>query len=383
MKNPHKLLHDPAIIANVESLRRIDERGMLYEMTVDWDYYQIPPELVPALSAGCSTLFMPNLEGEAVMYRNYDFRHYVHNDPAQGLTNVAVVVHGRNPKAKYKSVGVSDAFWLDNKEGRFITGSLDDGVTDISTLAVSPFMVMDGLNEAGLCLSIMALTVTPEWTPIDYEEGLKLAENPYKFTRRLEKSGEEPSPFDKYVPVGGVTLNTADRLAWRCSKATPAQHVPGRPDASHVTLMRLMLDGCATVEEAVALAGRFNISSVLPGADFHVLVGDRTGKAVVLEWNGDEMAVTPSQCCTNYRLSYEDGFRDRDRRYECLAAGLERFPDRMPELSGEALMALVSQSPDNGVDRGKTLFTCVYHTAQQTLKLFLDGDFSQSWSFDL
>ena len=383
MKNPHALLRAADQIAAVESLRRLDDVGMLYEMDVSWDYYQVPKELLPVLGAGCSTFFVPNMSGEPVMYRNYDYRHYPRNDRSKDITNVAVVVHAHNPKAKYRSVGVSDAFWLDRSEGRMITGSLEDGVTDISALALSPYLCMDALNEAGLAVSIMALSVRADWNEIDYEEGLRRAQEPYKLHFTLETPGETPSPTAKGSSIGSVALNHADKKAWLCSKVCPAQNVPGRPNTSHTLLMRMMIDRCATVDEALALAGSFNVCCALPGSDFHVMVCDRSGRSVVLEWVGDELKVVEAACCTNYRLSYEDGFRGDDRRCECLKAGLERFPRAMPEDLGELLLRFVAQVPGQSADRSKTLFSSVYNTVKGTLRLFLFGDFSRSWSFGI
>ncbi|MDO5138702.1 MAG: carcinine hydrolase/isopenicillin-N N-acyltransferase family protein [Oscillospiraceae bacterium] len=383
MGNPHAALTDPKLIETVESLRRVDEAGYLYYMDCGWDYYNIPKEFAPIFDAGCSTFFAKNMEGEPVMYRNYDYKHYLHGDKTTDPTSCGVVVKCCNPSARFRSIGVADAFWLDRGNQGIGRGVPDDGKTDISAFAMLPYICMDGLNEAGLTISIMALVVDSDWNEIDYEEASKLLETNDKFNFVYENTGEVPPRKAKKAEIGSVAVNHADKKAWKCSKALLEQKVEGKPTTMHTILMRMILDNCANVDEAVALTMKYNMKATMVGSDYHIMIGDANGRSVVIEWVGDETRVLETNRCTNYHLSYEDGYRGTDRRYECLEAGLDRFYNEVREDYGITLLALVKQDPTNGYDRSMTLTTSVYNTIKKTLRVFVMGDFSKSYDFTL
>jgi antitoxin component YwqK of YwqJK toxin-antitoxin module len=66
----------------------------------------------------------------------------------------------------------------------------------------------------------------------------------------------------------------------------------------------LLLEQCATVEEAVALFRRYRVTAL---RSVHYMIADRTGAAAVVEWDGDAIRVIrkegPLQMMTNFRLS--------------------------------------------------------------------------------
>lgn len=383
MHNPHRVLTDEKQIAAVESIRRVDSEGYLYCMECGWDYYKLPEVFLPILDTGCATFFVKNMKDEPVMYRNYDYRHYIGGDDTKEPTACNVVVRCANPNARYRSIGVADAFWLDRVTQLVGKGYPDDGKSDVSAFALTPYLTVDGMNEAGLTVSIMALVVDADWKEMDYEEALKAMETSKKRNVVFENAGEAPTPKEKNAEIGSIAVNHADKLAWICEKERVAQKVEGRQDTIHTILMRMMLDYCASVDEAIGLAGKYNVKSAIAGSDFHVLVGDASGRSVVLEWIGDDLSVIETNRCTNYRLTYEDGFRGTDRRYECLCTGLERFYDRLREDYGTMMLQLVKQDPSNGYDRSMTLFSCLYNTAEKTLRVYSMGDFSKAYDFAL
>ncbi len=383
MSNPHRLLTEEAQINAAESIRRVDRNGYLYYMESAWDYYKLPEVFLPVLDTGCATFFARNMEEEAVMYRNYDYRHYIGGERSGEPTACNIVVRSANPNVRYRSIGVADAFWLDRVTQKIGRGFPDDGESDISVLTLAPYLTVDGMNEAGLTVSIMALVVDSFWTETDYEQACETLKSSDKHNVVFENSGERPTAKEKKVEIGSLAVNHADRLAWVCGKERVAQKVEGRPETAHPILMRMMLDYCGSVDEAIGLAGKYNVKSAVPGSDFHVLVGDATGRSVVLEWIGNDLSVIETNRCTNYRLTYEDGFRGTDRRYECLCAGLDRFYDKVREDYGTTLLQLVKQDPSNTYDGSMTLFSCLYNTGKKTLRVYSMGDFGEPYDFAL
>ena len=383
MINPHALLTDPEQIKTVESIKRVDEEGYLYHMDCTYDYYDIPQQFMAMFNPGCSAFITRNLEGDMLYCRNYDYSHYPYNQKKNLRTGVNVIVEGRNPNARYRTLNVSDAFWLDYRNGSLYKGVPDDGKTDLSTFIMCPYICMDGMNEKGLAVSILALSVECEWQEIPFESYKeKLDENKHNFS--FEEPGEEPSPYQKRAGHGSVAVNEKDGKAWIASQRLIRTNREGRQTVPHTVLMRNMLDRCASTEEAVAFADMFNIMGSMPGADYHIFVADRSGDARVLEWVGDDMTVTKIDHVTNHYVSKHDPFGDECGRDECLKAGLFRTAGAgMREDFLMNLLGLVIQDPTNGTDMGKTQYTCIYNLTKGTLRIFSFGDLSKGWDYSL
>ena len=252
--NPHEAewLTDE-MNASLETLERIDDDGYMYEMDCDYDYYNNPTllkimEEYGIYDAGCSAFVTFNEAGDSVLTaRNYDYKH---TTPEGEITGLNVAIHC-SPEGKYRSIGIADAYWLDYEKGTFCSGVLDDETTDISLLALLPYVCMDGINEKGVSVSILKLDI---------------------------KEGEEPA----YI-----------------------QKVEGKTTIGHSVLMRYILDSCASVGEAVALAEEYNIVGAF-GMNFHIFVTDANGDSVVLEWRYGKMYVTDVNVVSNFYSGFDD-----------------------------------------------------------------------------
>ena len=381
--NPHALITDSEQIRTVETIRRVDDEGYLYHMDCTYDYYDIPQQFMSMFYPGCSAFITRNLEGDVLYCRNYDYSHYPANQKKNLRTGINVVMECRNPNAKYRSLGVADAFWLDYKTGSLYKGTADDGSTDVSTFVLCPYISMDGMNEKGLAICILALSVECEWQEIPFDSYReKLDENKTNFF--FEEPGEEPNPYLKRAGQGSVAVNEKDGKAWIASQRYIQTKKEGKQTLPHTVMMRHILDKCATTEEAVAFAGMCNVMGTMPGADYHIFVADKSGDARVLEWVGDDMTVTKIDHVTNHYVSKHDPFGDECGRDECIKAGLFRTAKAgMREDFLMNLLGLIIQDPTNGTDNGKTQYTCIYNLTKGTLKIFSYGDLSRSWDYSI
>ncbi len=382
--NPHVYLQDEKQIEAVESIKRVDEEGYLYEMEAAYDYYDLPEAFKAYISAGCSCFVTKSLDGDILFCRNYDFSHYPNNDKSQQRTGLNVVVKSKNPKARYKSLGVSDAYWLDFRNGSFYKGLADDGKSDVSPFVLCPMISMDGMNEKGLALAILALGVRADWTPIDYatyEEKM----DKYKPNLFLEEAGQEPDPYWMRATLGSIAVNKADQKAWIARMDLIETKAPGKPTLLHPILMRMVLDNCADADEALAFFSRFNVKGAMPGADYHILVADAKGNSVLVEWDGDEMKATKIDHATNHYVCKQDlFFKDGCGRDEVLRAGLFRTRNvGMREEYALNLLKLVVQDPSNQIDRSKTQYTCIYNLSKKTMKIFSFGNMEKYWNYSI
>jgi len=329
---PHRPILPEPFVKMLNNVVRLDQKGLLYEVHYTEDYYQLEKYLDLLVDAGCSTMVAKNVEGQVLMGRNYDYRHYKFNQKSEettkDLTGLIVVVHGENPAAKYRSLGVADGFWMDAKNGTCFAGTPDDGKTDMTALAFLPFICMDGVNEKGLAVSIMQL-------PID-------------------ENAEPPVDLD-----------------------------PNKKTVLHPVLMRLMLDNCASVDEAVAFAGTFNLRSALNTKDFHILVCDSTGKSVILEWHRNIFTATPVNFSTNHYISTESKFGNGAERDAIIQAAFGKYNQGMPERIVKRTLELVSQNPFDGSCKGFTQWSTIYNLSDLSMKLWIQGDYEKGYEYQL
>ena len=140
-----------------QTVTRLDHDGYLYYMDYTRDYYSpaIREEMKAHryISGGCSVFFTHNPLGQPITCRNYDFPHRV-SDEDQTLTGLNFVVHCK-PAGKYESISVADAVWHDEHNPLFQRGGPDRPDFDIRQLDLLPYLCMDGVNEMGLCGSII------------------------------------------------------------------------------------------------------------------------------------------------------------------------------------------------------------------------------------
>ena len=386
--NPHVLLKDEAQIKTVESIKRLSPDGKLYYMESVWDYSEIPGPFKVLFGAGCSTFLTKNLEDTNLFCRNYDYTHRKGNDKNAPRTGLNMVVRCSNPAARYKSIGVSDATWLDWKNLSLVEGSPEDGVTDLSPFIMLPYLCMDGVNEKGLAVSIMALSLPAEWEETDYssyEEKVPSDQDPIE----IKGAGNAPEAWHRKAKHLSVAVNHEDKKAWIAHMPLVRTEMEGKKTSLlHPILMRMMLDNCANTDEAVALADMFNVHTIGPGQDYHILVADSTGKARLLEWVDNEMKVIDTNHATNYRRSADDLFHGVCPRDELIKAFFLRCR-KDDEFTGMredlimSLMDLIRQDPDNGHDTGITQYSCIYDLDHLKLKVYSFGDFSRHWDFEL
>ena len=360
--NPHAAEWlSPDVAASLDTLKRVDEAGLLYEMNCDYDYYNPVFAAIltqfGAFDAGCSAFTTWNETGECFLTaRNYDYRHY---DPSGAYTGLNVALHCA-PEGKYKSIGVADACWLAMAGGEYYAGVLDDGKTDTSLVAVLPYLCVDGLNEKGLSISILKLDVKDGETPVDQQES-------------------------------------------------------GKRTVAHSVLARYILDSCATVDEAVALAKEYNVRNIA-GMDFHIFVTDATGASIVLEWRNNALTVTETNAVTNFYVGFDDaedrykdgvctekaltlgntvreyhyGYGHGYHRFAGMVSALERYIDFTQEdyitkmTQEQALRILSVAAQDPGTEAtSMTQYSIIYDAQHGCATLWLGQDYATSYTISM
>ncbi|MGN1406554.1 MAG: linear amide C-N hydrolase [Erysipelotrichaceae bacterium] len=359
LSNPHTAEWlDEAMITSLDTLKRVDEEGILYEMTCDYDYYNSPVfktllSRFGQYDAGCSSFTTWNETGDSFLTaRNSDYRHTDSNGAYTGLN---VAMHCA-PEGKYKSLSIADAFWLAMAGGDIRAGALDDGNTDTSLTVLLPYLFVDGINEKGLTVSILKLDVKEGETAVD-------------------------------------------------------QNDPDKTTIGHFVLARYILDSCATVEEAIAMAEEYNIKST-GGIDLHLFVSDATGASIVLEWRYNQLIVTDTNVVTNFYVGFDDaedrykngictekavrlentaheyhyGYGHGYRRFNGIVSALERYIDlseenyitKMTQTQAMRILSVAAQDPGTEAT-SMTQYSVIYNAQEKCATVWLHQDYDTAY----
>lgn len=224
----------------------------------------------------------------------------------------ALMIHTA-PKNGYASYAIADLSVLG--VGSIYGLISPDSLTAKLLMLAAPYSVTDGFNEAGLGAAILELS------------------------------------------IGETHMNT------------------GKHDLSIYTAVRILLDKCATVDEALTLLADQDIHSGI-GASYHLFIEDKTGRSVVVEWLDNEMCVNALNAATNTVLTEGAHFGegDSDSRYNTLHDRLDAAGGILTKEEAKDLLDLVSQWH-------YTEWSCVYDLTNFSFDLYLDTDYSQAFRF--
>ena len=342
------------------SIFRLDEEGYLYYMEYTQDYYG--PEVMNTLKeggfidVGCSSFFTHDPEGNPITCKNYDYPHRVSQEDGT-LTGLNVVLHCK-PEGKYESIAMADAVWCGEHNPLLQKGGPDLPGFDIHLLDVLPYQSIDGINEKGLCVSILRVDIKP---------------------------GEQPAR----MPIGSSML------------------------------VRYMLDDCANVPEAIL---KVDTAIVTPEdwQDCHVFVTDADGRYAVIESRNGVVSVIESDIVTNFYLGSDDmedyykngnlreeavritdeydnttysfGYGHGYHRFVTIAGQLERYQDTaseerrtvMPRAAALVTLQSVAQNPyTNASGISMTQYSAIYDNAYQTMEVWSYQNYQKSWIFDV
>ena len=211
----------------------------------------------------------------------------------------------------------------------------EDLVSSLTTLA-APYAPLDGMNEAGLAVGVLLI---------------------------------DTDPTDQQTDKVDITTTTA---------------------------IRMMLDSCATVDEAVALLEQYDMHSSANSC-YHFQIADASGASVVVEYIGNEMSVLEPgdattmgalsgaagvtyQAATNFLLTPgEYDFGHGQDRYETLMSTLGAASGVLAEDEAMDLLAAVAQEPhlNSRGEESATQWSVVYNLDDLTARIVMGGAYDE------
>ena len=357
-QNPSAYITDSEKLAMLHSMKDLDGTGRLYEINYTADYmldkvlaagitksndlfnyvayllFDNKPNESANVSygAGCSAFAVPDPKSkDFLMGRNYDYRHS--NNTGYVATS-AILVHTA-PEGGKKSISMVDGLNLIYYGQGFYT----DGNTDLSLLMGLPYAALDGINEDGFAIGILALK---------------------------EKQTEQLSDKPKISPTVAI---------------------------------RLLLDRASTVEEAVAMLDNYAMDMRGNGrSNYHYFMADATGDYAIVEYtipDGDSiprfMEVLKGndtlRCVTNFYVSPSmagttDGWGSSHGldRYDTLRNNLLINNYMLSEDAAMGLLEKVAQAPTEELT-SQTQWSALYNLTDKTVRLTILREYAKEYKF--
>jgi len=183
-----------------------------------------------------------------------------------------------------------------------------------------------------------------------------------------------------YACVDGINEKGLHVAVLELSTKPTAQDT-GRTKIITTVAVRMLLDKCASTEEAVAELSKYDMFSSA-GAPYHFLITDAQGDTIIVEWPDPEqaMVVLKQSYATNFQLA---GGKNKDvglghDRYKIVAKNLEQSQGVVSE--DEAMRLLEAVSIKGNSNFG-TQWSIVYNVSNVSLKICCDMDYSKVYEF--
>lgn len=189
-----------------------------------------------------------------------------------------------------------------------------------------------------------------------------------------------------YAPLDGINeMGLAVGVLLIPTEATDQK--TDKVDITTTTAIRMMLDTCSNVNEAVKMLSQYDMHSSANSC-YHFQIAYAAGNSVVVEYIDNEMKIVEKegnyQCATNFLLTpgkYDFG-KGYDR-YEILDTTLKEKEGKLTSNAAMNLLSSVAQAPHKTDDDkiSETQWSCVYDLNEKSVTISMKQDYSKSYTY--
>lgn len=324
----------------------------------------IPAKASLSYGAGCSAFSATTLDGNRIMGRNFDYSHG--NEP------IAAAIVQTTPKNGLKSVCIVDGYWVGYRQGLWQCFTEDKEVfnqkkeRDLSYVMGFPYLLMDGMNEAGFAIGVLHLDGKPTQQRSDLKHSL-----------------------------------------------------------TTTVMMRCLLDNATSVDSAVDILRKYNLHIPHGQGNYHFYMADASGKHAVVEYVYSEeyqdvrfiddeyeecqagklvtkhrkMDVLPNEmkvmkdkhCVSNFYLSPSMAVSEKGpvlskhgrARYDMMDFVLSQNKDILSEENAMTLLNFVSQAENPTDVTSHTQWSAVYNLSKGKVTICINRNYNKQFVFDL
>ncbi len=141
--------------------------------------------------------------------------------------------------------------------------------------------------------------------------------------------------------------------------------------ANGYSSLRIILDTCATVDEAVNVFNSYDMYSPRHHS-YNVFITDKSGRSVIVEWADGTTYVIEDTAVTNFQLCRNRPSLDGDQRYAKIH---NRIDDAASMTSEDAMGVLKFVSRD-------TRWSAVYNLEKFSVDICFNGDYSKTYTHE-
>ena len=184
-----------------------------------------------------------------------------------------------------------------------------------------------------------------------------------------------------YVPLDGVNEKGL-AVGVLLIDTTPTNQQTDKVDITTTSAIRMMLDKCATVDEAVEMLKAYDMHASANSC-YHFQIADATGKSVVVEYINDEISVLDEDAATNFLLTPGDyDFGGGQDRYDIIRTALDENNSVLTEDGAMDVLAAVKQEP-KPEKRSYTQWSCIYNLTDPQVNISVGMDYDNIYTYNV
>lgn len=184
-----------------------------------------------------------------------------------------------------------------------------------------------------------------------------------------------------YAPLDGMNEKGLCAAVLMIEDSNTINQNTEKPDITTTTVIRLLLDRAANVDEAISLLKQYDMHASM-GLMVHFALADKEGHSVVVEYVDNKMIVTETPVVTNFYLSAGEkkgiGTEQSHTRYGILAKQLSNTKTMSME---EVRNAMDSVSKDNFNEFESTEWSIVYNQSSGKVCYYHRENYKKEYAF--
>lgn len=184
-----------------------------------------------------------------------------------------------------------------------------------------------------------------------------------------------------YAPLDGMNEKGLCAAVLMIDDSNTINQNTEKPDITTTTVIRLLLDKAANVEEAINLLKQYDMHASM-GLMVHFALADKEGRSVVVEYVNNEMIVTETPVVTNFYLAAGEkngiGTAQSHTRYDILTKELSNTKTMNME---EVRNAMDSVSKDNFNEFESTEWSIVYNQNSGKVSYYHRENYKKDYTF--
>jgi predicted choloylglycine hydrolase len=186
-----------------------------------------------------------------------------------------------------------------------------------------------------------------------------------------------------YAPLDGMNERGLSVAVNMIQDSATIEQNTDKPDITTTTVVRLLLNKAANVEEALTLLEKYDMHASM-GMMVHFALADAGGRSVVVEYIDNKMIVTETPVVTNFYLAQGKkngiGTAQSHTRYDMLMKQLSETPTMT---IGKVRDSLDSVSKDNFGEFESTEWSIIYNQSSGEVRYYHRENYKRSYTFHI